>query len=116
MPVDGGFVPPAGLPGVVVAGFLVGGVAIGFGVEDGMAVFADGVFGVGVGFTDVFESFGIGTRIIPLSCGMNWLPPFGSIVTDWPGGGTYPGGGTPFIGCCSGGAPSGGDPPLAQAL
>ena len=68
---DGGFVPPAGLPGVVVAGFLGGGVAIGLGVEDGTAVLAAVVFGVGDGFTAVFASFGTGTNIIPPSGGMN---------------------------------------------
>ena len=107
------------VPGFVVGvvGLLfLGGVAMGFGVEDGTAVLADGVFGVGVGFTAVFASLGTGTKIIPPSGGMNWLPPFGSIVTVWPGGGTYPAGGTPFIGCCRGGAPIGGDPPLAHAL
>ena len=42
--------------------------------------FAGGCFGVGEGFA-VFEFAGTGTRITPLSFGMNGLPVAGSIVT-----------------------------------
>lgn len=84
----------------MAAGFFVvglsalgGGVASGFGVaaavgDGGTAVFAAPVFGVGVAFGSLPVSAGIGTKIIPLSFGMNGLPAFGSMVTVCPGGGT----------------------------
>ena len=78
----------AGLPftGLLAAGLSVfgGGVAIGFGVAlisgpVGTAVFAGAVFGVASGLAAVFVFAGTGTNITPPSCGINWLPPFGSI-------------------------------------
>ena len=63
-----------------MAGFGVGD-TIALGVADGAAVFPAG-FGVGVGLVEVLElATGIGTRITPSDWGMNWLPPFGSMVT-----------------------------------
>ena len=53
--------------------FDVGGVVAVF-------AFAAGVFGVGAGFAAVFVFAGTGTRITPLSFGMNWLGLFGSMV------------------------------------
>lgn len=118
----------AGDAGVFAAGFVpsvcvdeLPGVAFGSGVGlTGM--FDSGTRGVGVGFTGVSAFAGIGTRITPPSLGMNWLPPFGSIVTVCPGGGIYTGIRSP-VGIVDpydepefNGAPAGGTPPLAQAL
>lgn len=123
LPLAAGFVAGAGLslPGGLVPGllFLVGGVAIGFGVATGTGVgctaaFAFEFFGVGVGLAGPSEPIGFGQSTKPLgsiehpggiSEGINWLPPFGSTVTVCPGG-TY----------CGGGAPIGGAPPFDHAL
>ena len=80
----------AGLPlfGWPGAGFEGVGLVIVAGVGDGWGVFADGFFGVGVGLADVFAFAGTGTRITPPSGGINWLPPFGSIVYTCPPGWT----------------------------
>ena len=77
--------PEAGLslPGVVGFVVLGIGVAIGLGVGTGWtAVLPAGALGVGVGLAPAVEfADGTGTKIIPPSCGMNWLPPLGSMVT-----------------------------------
>lgn len=82
--VSGGFA--AGVAAVfgVGVGFGVAGVGVAFGA--GVAetfAFAFGVFGVGEGFTFaliIVVFAGTGTKITPLSFGINWLGLFGSIV------------------------------------
>ena len=67
------------------AGVFSAGVGEAFGSPDfagggAAAVFALAAGDFGVGLAEVFVFAGTGTRITPLSGGMNWLGLFGSIV------------------------------------